>query len=218
MKLALIVPLILASQPANISPAATTPAPLSPAQSEQVRCVAALAIVAHQQQDPANNLGDIPLLQKRGAHFAGTVGTALIAHGVRSKEAVRDLFVAGVASFQKAKLPRETVTSCIVLMDKVDPPAPPPSLPICAAMMALAYDDTKLREGMGADARSLATYAAVLDNRARTELRAAGKSDAESDVVIGLARESLKSKIDLAMAKGEEPDLDFDGCFALAKP
>ncbi len=213
MKLALIAPLILASQPASIAPA-----PLTPAQSEQVRCVAALAIVAHQQQDPANNLGDIPPLQKRGAHFAGTVGTALIARGARTKEAVRDLFVAGVASFQKAKLPRETVTSCIALMNRVDPPAPPPTLTQCAAMMALAYDDVRLREGMGTDARSLATYAAVLDNRARTELRAAGKSDSESDVVIGLARETLKAKIDLATSKGEEPDLDFDGCFAMAKP
>jgi hypothetical protein len=203
--------------------AAATPAALNSAQSEQVRCVAALAIVAHDQQSGGSDWANLPPLAKRGAHFSGTVGEVLMKTGGFTRDQVRGLIVEQVAQFQKAvgqqqiatgeSLPRLTVTSCIALMDKVDPPAPPPTLPRCAAALALAYDDTHRREGLSKSAKDLATFAAVLDSRAREELRAGGKSEGEGDEVIGLAREAL-----IADAKAGKEGPDIEQCFELAKP
>jgi hypothetical protein len=141
----------------------------------------------------------------------------------RTREQVRGEIVSAVEGFQKAaneqqvatgeRLSRATVTICLALMEKVDPPAPPPSLPQCAAALALAYDDTHRREGLSKSAKDLATFAAVLDSRARTELRAAGKSEGEGDEAIGLAREAL-----IADAKVGRDGPDMEQCFELAKP
>lgn len=199
------------------------PAALTPSQSEQVRCVAALAIVAHDQQSGGNDWLDLPPLAKRGAHFSGTVGEVLMKGSGRTRDQVRALIIDQVAGFQKSvdqqqiatgeALSRATVKSCIALMDKVDPPAPPPTLPRCAAALALAYDDTHRREGLSKSAKDLATFAAVLDSRAREELRANGKSEGEGDEAIGLAREAL-----IADAKAGKDGPDMEQCFELAKP
>jgi hypothetical protein len=209
MKRCILVSLILASQPSLAAPKA-----LSPDQRDRVRCVAALAIVAHDQGRGVAIWGDVPPLQKRGAHFAGTVGQSLMDRNALSKEAVRTLFIDGVAHFQKSKLTTETVSHCFTRMNEIDAPA----LTDCAAMLSLAYDDKRLREGLSADSKSLATYAAVLDGRARDELHKAGRTDAEADIIIGKARERYAASLADQVAKGEEPDLPLDACFELARP
>ena len=206
----LLVPALLAAATPVVS------LPLTPAQTEQVRCVAALAIVASEQQ--RGNRADIQPLAKRGAHFAGTVGEALTKDGARSRDQVKADILAEVAAFQKGApkgedLPRATVTKCIALMEKVDPPLPPPTFPQCAAMLALAYDDVHAREGLSKSAKDLATFGAVLDARAREVLRDDGKGQSESDAIIGTTREKLIAD---AKAGKEAPDIEL--CFEMARP
>ncbi len=207
MKRLLIFSLIFASQPSLAAPK-----PLALYQQERVRCVAALAIVANDQTRGVTSWGDVPPLQKRGAHFAGTVGQSLIDKNALTKEAVRSLFVAGVAAFQKKALSPETVQRCFALMNEIDAPA----LSDCAAMLSLAYDDQRLRSAVATDNRSLATYAAVLDGRARDELRKTGKTEAEADIIIGKARERYAAQLADQEKQGIEPDLPLDACFEMA--
>ncbi len=198
-----------------LASALAAPPPLSVTQAEQLRCVGALAIVANDQERGARGWEELPPLAARGAHFAGTVGEALIKAG-RTREQVRDEMVRAVGALQQkgeAGLSTDAVKICIALMDKVDPPAPPPKLPECAAMMALAYDDATQRKEIAGSTRELAMIAAVLDSRARDQLRAEGKTEAESDIVIGLARE----KID-AEAKAGKTLPDTERCLEYARP
>jgi hypothetical protein len=199
-----------------LAAALAAPPPLTAQQAGQVRCVAALAIVANDQERGAQGWDGIPPLSTRGAHFAGTVGESLMKAGARTREQVRDEMVGAVAALQKkgtAGLTPDTVKSCIALMDKVDPPAPRPKLAECAAMMALAYDDATRRKEIAGSTRDLAMIAAVLDSRARDQLRSEGKTEAEGDVAIGLAREKIE-----ADAKAGKTLPDTAQCIDFAKP
>lgn len=200
--------------PTVLAAANPLPPPLDAGRTAQIRCVAALAIVASEQRRGINDWGDLPPLAKRGAHFSGTVGEALLKNPGMTREQVRDAMIAGVAQFQKAEeLPRETVTSCIALMDKVDPPAPPPSLAECAGTIGLAADDAQKSAPGSANSRLLAAFAAVLNSRARDELRASGKTEVENDTILGRAREKLSADI-----KARRATPDVEACLELAKP
>ncbi len=193
--------------------AAAAPLPLTPVDAEQIRCVAALAIVASEQQRGVNEWGDIPPLARRGAHFAGQVGETLVKTG-RTREQVREAMTAEVAAFQKAKsLPTATVTQCLALMDKVDPPAPPPPLPQCAALVGLAAKDAVRKEARSDAATFLTGFASVLDARARADLQAQGKTVPEGDIAMGLAREGIE-----ADAKAGKPLPDLEACLEQARP
>lgn len=204
--------------------AAATPAPaFTPGQTEQLRCVAALAIVAHEQQREAEEWSELPALQTRGAHFAQVVGQRIVAASKRPQEAVRDAILSEVAAFQKAypgdaSLPQETVTNCIAMMDKIDPPAPPPTLLRCTALLSLAQEEMQRREGMSPVTSKLAVYAALIDDQARKQLLAEGKTRNESDIVIGLEREALLAETAKRQKAGENAEQDFEACFAQANP
>ena len=200
MKLILISALL-------VSATAAFAAPLLPAQSQQIRCVAALAIVANDQGRGAGDWADFPPLAKRGAKFAGVVGEDVMKAGGLTKEAVRTLILADVAMLQKnPDTLRDVAGDC---MDVMETALPKPSLPACAAMVALANDDVQRREGFSETAKMLTTFSAVLNSRARDQLRAEGKSESESDVVIGLAREKVEA--DAKASLGE--DFDLESCF-----
>ena len=200
---------------------AAPPPPLTPEQNGRVECVAALAIVASEQLRGVGDWNSLPPLKSRGAHFAGVVGDALTGEGGRTRESVRDSILAAVRNFQKGgetALSPERVTGCVDLMNRLDPPPPPPGLTECAAALALAAKDVKAREGLSDNAKLLITFATVLDSRARAQLRAQGKADAENDVIIGLKKEEL-----LALAKASTDDgtpvgPDMTACLELAKP
>ena len=64
----------------------------------------------------------------------------------------------------------------------------------------------------------LAIFAAVLDGRAREELKAAGKTEAESDVIIGLEKEKLLAEFKAHKGKGAQDKVDFPACFEMARP
>ena len=185
-------------------PAAAPAAPplMTPDQAQRVRCVAALAIVSSDQQRGAGTWTNVPPLATRGAHFAGIVGEAVAAQGGRTREDVRAAILASVADFQKrgdAALTPQVVSDCVDLMNRIDPPPPPPGLTQCAALVSLAAKDTRAKEGLSATAKTLATFAAVLDNRARAALRIQGKSEVENDVIIGLAKEEITAQTRIAI-------------------
>lgn len=218
MKIAFVPALILGlALPAF----AAAPPPLTAEQKERVRCVAALAIVANEQERGVGDWGNLPPLRSRGSHFAGVVGESLTGEGGRTREAVRDSILAAVAEFQKSgvnELPADVVVSCIALMDRIDPPPPPPELTECAAMVSLAATETRKREGFTDNAKLLVTFATVLDSRARAKLRSEGKTEAENDIIIGLKKEEFL-KATKARGKNADPvGPDMAGCLELAKP
>ncbi len=200
---------------------AAAPPPLTADQKERVRCVAALAIVANEQERGVGDWDRLPPLKSRGSHFAGVVGESLTGEGGRTREAVRDAILASVAEFQKSgvnELPPEIVTSCIALMDRIDPPPPPPNLTECAAMVSLAANSVREQDGFTDNAKLLFTFATVLDSRARAKLRSEGKTEAENDMIIGLKKEEF---LKAAKARGKNADPvgpDMAGCLELAKP
>lgn len=128
---------------------------------------------------------------------------------------MRDLILAQVKAAQQsagpaAALPIEEARGCVEVMNAVAPPLPPPGSLQCAGLLKLAADDVKRREGMSKTATDLITIAALLDDRARTELRAAGKTEAESDRDLTPAREAIAAKPETAP--------DMEACVELAQP
>jgi hypothetical protein len=200
---------------------AAAPPPLTVEQKERVRCVAALAIVANEQERGVDDWDSLPPLKSRGSHFAGVVGESLTGEGGRTREAVRDAILAAVADFQKSgvnEIPAETAINCIELMNRIDPPLPPPGLTECAAMVSLAAKQTRESEGFSDNVKLLVTFATVLESRARAKLRSEGKTEAENDVIIGLKKEEL-SAMAKSKRKGDEAiGPDMAGCLELAKP
>lgn len=195
--------------------AAAAPPALSTEQQQRIRCVAVLAIVAGEQQRRTAAALELPPLGRQGGRFAQVVGDALVKDSGRSQEQVRDLILGQVKAVQQAAgptaaLPVEEARGCVEVMKAVAPPLPPPAALQCAGLLKLAADDVKKREGMSKAATDLISIAAVLDDRARTELRAAGKSEAESDRELTLAREAIAAKPDSAP--------DIEACVELIQP
>jgi hypothetical protein len=209
------MPLVIAAAP----PAAN---PLTAEQQAELRCVAALAIVAHEQEAQDGEWDDLPNIAARGAHFAGVAGDRAVKASGQSRDAIRDIILGEVAAFQAASkdssLPRETVTGCIAMMDKIDPPPPPPNLVTCAALVGLAQKEVQGREGQSQTASRLAVYAALLEGQARDELRRDGKTENEGDIVLGLERERIVAESKAKQAKGVNEEYDFESCFARANP
>ncbi len=200
---------------------AAAPPPLTAEQKERVRCVAALAIVANEQERGVGDWDSLPPLKSRGSHFAQVVGDGLTGEGGRTREAVRDAILAAVAEFQKSgvnELPAETAINCIELMNRLDPPLPPPGLTECAAMVSLAAKGAREREGFSDNVKLLVTFATVLDSRARAKLRSEGKTEAENDVILGLKKEEFSAAAKAKRKGNEAIGPDMAGCLELAKP
>ena len=195
--------------------AAASPPPLTDIQARQIRCVAVLAIVAGEQQRRTASALSLPPLARQGARFAQIVGDTIVKDTGRTQEQVRDLILKQVAATQKAagkgaELPIAEAQGCVEVMNALAPPLPPPSSIQCAGLLKLAADDVRKREGMSKTAMDLMTIASLLEDRARTELRAAGKSEAEGDQELTLARE--------AIAADPKSAPDMEACVELAQP
>ena len=194
---------------------AAAPPALTVPQQQQVRCVALLAIIAGEQERRTAAALELPPLARQGARFAQLTGEALVKDSGRSQEQVRDLILQQVSAIQQtagadAKLPVEETRGCVTLMNQLAPPLPPPPAAQCAGLMKLAADDVRKREGMSKSAMDLITLASVLETRARSELVAGGKSQAQSDRELTLAREAIAAKPDTAP--------DMEACVELARP
>lgn len=207
-------------------PVLAASAPLSAVQQERIRCVAVLAIMANEQQRGIGGWENYPSLAMRGAKFSDRVTEDLVKEKVRSRDGAREEVLAQVATLQAeatasadpSAMLREKARPCIAMLNAEVPPPQPPTLPQCAAALAMAFEDEKAHQGMSKTARTLAVFAAVLDGRAREELKAAGKTEAESDIVIGLEKERLLAEFKAHQGKGTQDKIDFPACFEMARP
>ncbi len=185
-------------------------AALPPQSTQDIRCVAVLGIVANDQRREATEWADLPDVGQDGERFAGIVGERTMAETGRSREAVKDLILADVVTLQRLKaIPRADVEACMKRMAIVAPPPQLPTLPRCAAMMALAAEGLKAREGLTKGARDLATFASVLAYRARAEGAGAGKSEAQ------VAEQIAAERVTASKAGGVDDD-QLQGCVELA--
>lgn len=182
---------------------------LSPQSTQDVRCVALLGIVAY-EQGRDSEWRDMPPIKAEGERFAGVVGERVMKETGKTREAVKALILADVAAFQKSKdLARDEVESCIARMAVVAPPPAPPELPRCAAIMLVAAETVKAREGLSKGAKDLATLASILAYRARVEGVAAGKTEAQ--VTDGITAERAA-----AIKAGNTDEGELQGCADLA--
>lgn len=207
------------------SPAIAAPRQsLTQEQAGQVRCVAALALAAYDQQRGAPGWEGFPWLPERGARFSDGVTSKLAKQTGRQradiesdiKSAIADLQNESIEARDPMALTHALVRQCIVMLDAEIPPPAPPSLPSCAAMVAIAYDEVAAREGNSNGAKQLSNMAAILDGKAREQLRAEGKTDAEADIVIGSEKERILAASSANRERGDRDDLDFESCFARA--
>jgi|TARA_R100001244_G_scaffold132319_2_gene108134 hypothetical protein len=206
--------------------AAIPPAPLDPVQQRDLSCVAILAIIASEQERGIESALAYPLLTERGATYAGLVGERIMDATGRSREQVREEMLAAVeaqqamamAAADPEELLRSEMAVCLPLLDAAVPPKPKPDLTQCAGMLQLAYEEVYGREGLSKTAQDLKTLAAVLDSRARDQLRAEGLSGQESDIVLTQSREEMLAEAKQRESLGLGSDLDFDHCFVLAAP
>jgi hypothetical protein len=191
-------------------------APLDATQQRDIGCVAALAVVAYEQGRGETRW---PPLGEDGARFAQVVGERVMKQTGQTREQVRDAIVAAVAERQKAKaLPDAEVTACLAMMRETLPALPAPTLPQCAAMLRIAYDDEHGRNGLSDDAKKLSTIASILDHKAREALSAQGKSGPETDAAMSEAREGVAAEVKAREADGVSAGVDYSACFAMAKP
>lgn len=204
----------------------TLPTPLTEDHKRDLSCVAALAIVASEQERGVADSFAYPLLEERGSQYAGLVGERVMRETGLTREQVRDQILAAVADQQRkvqnVAEPRQVVEAemekCLPLLEKDVPPKPKPTLNQCAAMLELAYREVYGREGLSKTAQDLKTLAFVLDNRAREDLKANGYSGTESDIILTQLREEMLTEAKIKESAGESSDLDYDHCFALAAP
>ncbi|QJB70052.1 hypothetical protein [Parasphingorhabdus halotolerans] len=224
MKTLMIMALAAIQAPAATAPTAVQP--LSDIHQRDLLCVAALAIVASEQERGIESALDYPLLAERGKTYAGLIGERIMTETGRTREQVRADILSAVA-MQQAKVmdvaePGEVVDAemakCLPLLDQEVPPKPQPSLNQCAALLELAYEEVYGREGLSKTAQDLKTLAYVLDSRAREKMKAEGYSGTESDIVLTQLREEMHADAKRKEAKGQSSDLDFEHCFALAAP
>lgn len=202
------------------APAAPAVPAFTHAQARELRCVAALAIVATEQERGSEGWSRYPRLAEDGATYAGRVVAEVAKASRRPPEAVQQAIVDAVAAIQHEAgesadaFARAEADRCLPLMRAKVPPLPQPTLPQCAAYIRLAYDDVRAREGATPAARDLATIASVLDHRARESLRDAGRSQPEIDEAMGREKE----RITAAAKAGKTDRVDLPHCFDLAAP
>lgn len=217
-----IVPALLLLPP----PVLAALAPLGAVQQDRVRCVAVLAVMANEQRRGVEGWENTPPLAERGAKFSDRVAETLVKEKIRSRKGARAEVIAQVAALQAEAdaaadplaMLREKAGPCIAMLDAEVPPPPPPTLPQCAAALAMAFEDEKAHQGMSKTARTLAIFAAVLDGRAREELKAAGRTEGESDVVIGVEKEKLLAEIKADNGRGVKDRVNYPACFEMARP
>jgi hypothetical protein len=204
-------------------PAQAAPKPLNPDQVGRLRCVAALAIIANDQQRGTGDWAGYPALTARGIKFSNAIAEALMKETGKSRDELKVEVLAQIAVLQKDAADAEAAVRvvadpCMVMLDRVAPPPKPPTLPQCAAALGLAFEDTKASQGMTSATKTLAVFAAALEGRARDEMKAAGRTEAESDIVIGLEKERLLAEYKAHRKQGRQDKIDYQACFDMARP
>lgn len=221
MKRMLIAALLLAPTPVTAAPA-----PLSKPLQARIRCVAALAIVQSDKERGVEKWDEYPDFSDRGLRFANMVRAELVKTAGRTDAAAKQEIVGAIGTLQKQArasngdtLITALAAPCVAMLDKAIPPRPQPSLTQCAAAVGLAHQEVSTEEGsQSKTARDLAIYATLLDGKARAALRAQGKTETETDRIMGLEKERLMAEYKAAKGKGRTDGLDYRACFAMARP
>ena len=224
LRLLALFPAMLALPVAALAQQAGAPSrpALSAENRAAVRCSAAFAIVAGEQERGAAGVAAYPPLAWRGREYMVATGEALIAAGWTQAQvsAAMNEAAAAIQHEAVAKGDAEGVLGaimppCLSLLDAQVPPLTLPNLPQCAAILRLSYDEVHAAEGLTDRAKDLLTLASVLESRARRELAGQGRSDAEADAVLDIERDSVTK---VAAQPGGVQRYDIATCFELAKP
>lgn len=191
-----------------------------------LRCAAAFAVVAAEQQRGSKLAGSFPPLAWRGREFFVRTSTRVMTEAKLSREAVRGLLEADVAEMQRAATAAGdpdaeltvAVRPCVERLDKTVPPLTTPTLLQCSGLFAIAADEIHTAEGMDDRAKDLLTLAYVLKARAREAQIALGKSGTEADIALGEAREAMAAETAPDSPSGGADRYDLGHCYDLAKP
>lgn len=200
--------------------------PLTDIHHRDMRCAAAFAIIASEQQRNVASALTYPPLANRGQQYFADTGERIMTDTGMTKEQVRDELKAVVETLQLEAVESDDpeavvkgiMTPCLELLDAAIPPEVPPTIIECAAVLQIAFDEVYAREGLSKTAQDLKTLASVLESRSRDEMRAAGYSGNEADAKLVLTKEAILVKAFEIERTGESSNFDYQYCFELAKP
>lgn len=204
----------------------TAPALLTDEHRSDMRCAAAFAIIASEQERGVASSLSYPPLGDRGKRFFADTGEKVMADTGMSREEVRDALTTIVSDLQGEAMESNdpvavvdaVMTPCLARLNAVLPPPEPPSTVECAAALTLAYEEVYGREGLSPTAQDLKTLASVLESRARDEMRAEGLSGNEADQRMIETKEAMFAKAMETESAGLGSKFDFEYCFELAAP
>ena len=215
---------------------ATTPAPLpQPApdysrltedHKAALRCAAAFAVVASEQQRGEKAALGYPPLTWRGKEYFVRVAAQVMDQTGLARDAVRGLLVQDVAEMQQQagaiadpdgeiKL---VIRPCLDRLEKLVAPLKTPDLLECSAILTIAAAEVHGREGMTPTAADLTTLATVLTTRAREAQIAQGRSGNEADAAVEIAHDKLVKETAPGAAGGGADQYDIAHCYELSKP
>ena len=180
-----------------------TPAPdfsrLTEDHKASLRCAAAFAVVATEQQRGEKEALAYPPLALRGKEYFVRVAAQVMDQTGLARDVVRGLLVQDVAEMQQQASAisdpsaevRLVMRPCLDRLEKIVAPLKTPDLLECSAILTLAAAEVHAREGMSPTASDLTTLATVLTTRAREAQIANGKSGNQADTAVELAREKM---------------------------
>ena len=147
-----------------LAAAAALPAPLAQTDRDDLRCVAVLAVVAHEQ--PSGLWSEVTSLRDDGPRVAARVGDGLVERGI-AQSAVRDLLLDQAKALQRGgPLKRPVVDKCVARMRLI---VPPMSMARCAALMTYAATLARRDEPDSENTRELLALAPVVSYRAQQD-------------------------------------------------
>ncbi|WP_295636400.1 hypothetical protein [Novosphingobium sp.] len=216
-------------------PAAPPASPVGPApdfsrltedHKAALRCAAAFAVVATEQQRGEKEALAYPPLALRGKEYFVRVAAQVMEQVGLSRDVVRGLLVQDVAEMQQqagaisdpAAEVRLVMRPCLDRLEKLVAPLKTPDLLECSAILTLAAAEVHAREGMSPTASDLTTLATVLTTRAREAQIAKGRSGNEADTAVELAREKMAATTAPGAAGGGADQYDMGHCYDLSKP
>jgi len=138
-----------------------------------VRCAAALAVVAAMQDRGDSAALALPPLGIRGKRYFGLVGERVAAQTGLSGEAVRDVLAEAAHNVAHDGAPA-VAASCLGELDTAVPPRPAPDALACIAMLDVYADVLTARDATNALAITLRREAAALAPAAQALLGARG--------------------------------------------
>jgi hypothetical protein len=228
---------ILALASATIAQAATpaaqavqAPAPdfsrLTEDHKAALRCAAAFAVVATEQQRGEKTALGYPPLAFRGKEYFVRIAAQVMDQTGLARDVVRGLLVQDVAEMQQQagaisdpdgeiKL---VMRPCLDRLEKLVAPLKTPDLLECSAILTIAAAEVHAREGMTPTAADLTTLATVLTTRAREVQIANGKSGNEADTAVELTHDRMVAENAPGAVGGGVNQYDIAHCYDLSKP